>query len=58
MTPRSLEEIIVCYADKFFSKNGSGAAEWTPAQVLEILARYGPDKAARFAKWLKMFKRE
>lgn len=58
MTPRSLEEVIVCYADKFFSKNGSTAAERTPAQVLEILARYGPDKAARFAEWLKMFKRE
>ena len=57
MTPQSQEEIIVCYADKFFSKNGAGAVERTPSQVLAMLARYGSDKVARFRGWMEMFER-
>jgi uncharacterized protein len=55
MRPRSLEETIVCYADKFFSKNGCGSKERTPDQVVDMLARYGSDKVKRFCGWVEMF---
>jgi uncharacterized protein len=55
MTPQSMEEIIVCYADKFFSKAAAGAVERTPEQVLAMLARYGDDKVARFRGWMERF---
>lgn len=55
MRPRSLEEKIVCYADKFFSKNGCGAEERTPDQVAAMLARYGADKVERFRRWVDLF---
>jgi len=56
MLPLSVEEQIVCYADKFFSKNGKGkTAEKTVARVLKSLARHGPEQAARFMAWAEMF---
>ena len=50
MLPLSLEEIIVCYADAFFSKNGSGTAH-TLEDILTELAAYGEDKVQRFRQW-------
>ena len=55
MTPRTAEEVIICYADKFFSKDG-GDVQRTPGQVLAMLARHGPDKVARFRVWMERFK--
>lgn len=50
MTPQIIEEIIVCYADKFFSKsNGNG--EMALERVLRMLARYGQDKVQIFMAW-------
>ena len=58
MVPVSLEEQIVCYADKFFSKNGNGSLktpEKTVEEIISSLEKYGPDKVSRFKKWVEMF---
>ena len=58
MIPISIEEQIICYADKFFSKNGNGRpAEKSIAEITDNLSRYGPDKVARFASWVQMFEK-
>jgi uncharacterized protein len=55
MRPQSVEEQIICYADKFYSKNGAGEGEKTAAEILTSLARYGADKVQRFKTWMAMF---
>ena len=60
MLPISIEEQLICYADKFFSKNGSNgrkAEEKSVEQITRSLTRYGADKARRFQNWVKMFER-
>ncbi len=54
MLPKSPEEKIVCYADKFFSKNGR-AREKTPDEIVRGLERFGLEKADIFLSWLKEF---
>lgn len=56
MVPVTLEEEIVCFADKFFSKDkGQLTREKTPAEIKRSLAKFGPEKVARFAAWLELF---
>jgi uncharacterized protein len=56
MIPVSIEEQIICYADKFFSKNGNGRpAEKSIQEIIENLSCYGPEKARRFESWVRMF---
>lgn len=56
MRPVSIEEEIICYADKFFSKNGGGAShEKSVAEIVESLKRYGADQAERFMRWVELF---
>jgi len=56
MRPVSIEEQIICYADKFFSKNGNGnGCEKSVGEVLAEIEAYGPDKVKRFKTWLEMF---
>ena len=57
MLPVSIEEQIICYADKFFSKNPNGqkASEKSVEQIINGLQRYGPDKVKQFQRWVKMF---
>ena len=56
MLPVSIEEEVVCYADKFFSKNGGGAShENSVAEIVENLGRYGKDQVERFMEWAKLF---
>jgi uncharacterized protein len=58
MIPVSIEEQIVCYADKFFSKNGNGrSAEKSIAEIINSLSRYGADKVRRFESWVQMFEK-
>lgn len=58
MRPVSIEEQIICYADKFFSKNGDNAQkEKTVSEILQKLARYGRDKVARFKQWVDLFEK-
>ena len=56
MLPVSIEEQIICYADKFFSKNGNpGGTEKSVEDITRSLARYGPDKLKRFQAWNRLF---
>lgn len=57
MRPVSLEEEIIAYADKFYSKGGEDA-EKSVAEILRGLERYGPDKAALFRAWVRRFEGE
>lgn len=60
MLPESIEEQIICYADKFFSKNGNGrkAEEKPVEQIIDGLQPYGPEKVKRFQRWVKIFDSE
>ena len=52
--PETIEEQIVCYADKFFSKTKLGQ-EKTMEKALRSIAKFGDDGAARFVKWSEIF---
>jgi len=54
MRPRSLEEQIICYADKFFTKS-SGGRELDFQAIVAGLARYGPEKVQTFRAWHQRF---
>lgn len=54
MLPSTLEERIICYADKFFSKRGGGR-ELPLDAVLEEIGHYGRDKLERFLSWHELF---
>jgi len=56
MRPVSAEEQIICYADKFFSKNGaSGQREKTTGEIMQGLEPYGQKKVAQFQAWVDQF---
>jgi uncharacterized protein len=56
MIPVSIEEQLICYADKFFSKNSNAEpAEKSIAEIIANLKRYGPDKVKRFESWVQRF---
>jgi uncharacterized protein len=55
MTPRSLEERIICYADKFYSKDNDTLKEKPLEKVRKMIKKYGPDKLAAFDGWHEMF---
>ncbi len=58
MLPITIEEQIICFADKFFSKNGNGCGQNSEKSIEQIVAgleSYGPDKVNRFMTWVKIF---
>lgn len=55
MVPVTLEEKIVCYADKFFSKTHSSKKEKKQEEILKNLSRYGRDKSEKFLSWMNEF---
>jgi uncharacterized protein len=56
MVPVSLEEQIVCYADKFFSKERDpGEEEKSVTDVISTISQQGEEKGIIFRKWLKIF---
>ncbi len=56
MIPISIEEQIICFADKFFSKNaGRDRGEKSVENILNTLRRYGPERVTRFQKWMQLF---
>ena len=58
MSPVSLEEKIICFADLFYSKRpGLLHREKTVVQVKGNLARHGEEKVAIFENWLLEFSR-
>lgn len=58
MQPVTIEEQIICYADKFFSKNPQTFdREYPVEKILTGLKKFGPDKTDRFLQWMNMFDR-
>ena len=54
LLPVSMEEQVICYADKFFSKTRP-EIEKTPEQAINSLAKFGPEGVERFQEWLRRF---
>ena len=52
--PETLEEELVCYADKFYSKSHPDR-ERAPEQALKSVAKHGAEGAARFRRWMDIF---
>lgn len=54
LMPVSMEEQVICYADKFFSKTRP-EQEKTPEQAIQSLTKFGPEGVERFRNWLRRF---
>lgn len=54
-TPQSIEEKVVCYADKFFSKTHLGEPARDIEHVRLQMARFGADSVARFDEMRLLF---
>lgn len=54
LMPETLEEQVICYADKFFSKSHPERVR-TVEQAANSLAKFGGDGLKRFQRWAKMF---
>ena len=54
MLPLSLEEKLICYADKFFSKTHL-EREKTVEQARNSLLKFGEEGIARFDAWIQLF---
>lgn len=53
MVPLTVEEIIICVADKFFSKTpGQNNEEKSMATVIKELESIDPGHGARFSAWM------
>lgn len=52
--PETLEEQVICYADKFYSKSHLERVK-TPKQALKSLEKFGEDGTKRFAHWMQLF---
>ena len=56
MVPLSIEEKIICFADKFYSKSDHDLMHEKPlAKVRELVAEHGEEKSKIFDAWAKMF---
>ena len=54
MVPVSLEELLICFADKFYSKTKLDK-EKSVEKVKQGLSKYGEDTVIRFDNWCKLF---
>lgn len=55
MTPVSIEEKAICYADKFFSKSGNLTKEKDLEKVMRQMESFGADSLRRFIVLHEMF---
>jgi uncharacterized protein len=56
MLPLTIEEKIICFADKFFSKRPDSLHREKPLiEVRNSIAKYGPDKLKKFDKMSVLF---
>jgi uncharacterized protein len=55
MVPLSVEERLICYADKFFSKTDDGRHEKTVDEIIAGLTRYEAEYANRFLALHRLF---
>lgn len=54
MIPISIEEQVICFADKFFSKTKL-EREKTVEEALRSVSKFGEEGAVRFMKWCECF---
>ena len=52
--PDTLEEQVVCYADKFYSKSHVDHVR-TVVETAQSLEKFGPEGVQKFLKWVDMF---
>jgi uncharacterized protein len=56
MHPLTIEEEIICYADKFYSKNDhQNQAARTTSEIVAMLRRYGESPVQKFQTWVRRF---
>lgn len=55
MLPLSIEEKLICYADKFFSKSGNLTQEKPLAKVIMQMESFGKDSIDRFMELHRQF---
>ena len=55
LLPESVEEKLVCYADKFFSKSRLDEPPKTLERVRKSLAKFGEDSVVRFDEMATLF---
>lgn len=55
LLPETLEEKLICYADKFYSKTGEVTREKSPERILRSMARHGEEALKRFMALHLMF---
>ena len=53
-TPETMEEQLICFADKFYSKTKLDK-EKPIEKVRKSLAKYGEETVERFDNWCKLF---
>ena len=53
--PVSVEEQIVCFADKFFSKSGDIFHEKSVTEVRKSIKKFGEQNLIRFNEWCEIF---
>ena len=58
MLPLSVEERLICYADKFFSKTDNGRHEKTVEEIIAALVRHEAAYEERFVVLHRLFTRE
>ncbi|PMP66561.1 MAG: phosphohydrolase [Thermodesulfobacterium geofontis] len=59
MIPLTLEEKIIAFADKFFSKHPDGnVRKKSVDEIIENLRVHGEEKVKIFKEWLKLFEEE
>ncbi|HXX58198.1 MAG TPA: HD domain-containing protein [Thermodesulfovibrionales bacterium] len=56
MVPLSVEEKIICFSDKFYSKIERNMEHEKPlGEVRKIIIKYGEEKLRMFDEWVKVF---
>jgi uncharacterized protein len=56
MTPQTIEEKIICYADKYFSKSANNLHQPKPLiKIKKSISKYGEDKWEIFEGMMKIF---
>lgn len=55
LLPESVEEQIIAFADKFYSKSGDVKREKSLSDVRKSIAKFGESKLLRFNEWCELF---
>jgi len=53
--PLSLEEQLICFSDKFFSKSGDLFEEKSIERITKSMAKFGTKNQDRFLEWCALF---